>query len=408
MDSRLVVPLAAAGLATSAILVATLIPVHNLASASHEPRVAGAPFQLADFARNIVLFAPLGASLACNRLSVLRALLLAAALSAGIELAQGALPIAGRDASVSDWVANVAGTGLAIALCRTARTWLRPAPRTVRRLALLAGAAAAACLVGTGVLLTPDPTDAIYFGHHTPSSLAYLAPYDGTVLDASIDEVKIPYGWLPSSERIRNRLRGDYTLRVNALSGAPPTDLAALLLVTDYDNNEILLLGPDGDDLVYRFRTRADSLGLQPATVRLRRALAQIAPGSALELRVERSAADLCIAVDRDRNCGYGFTVGDGWQLFTPDDRIAGIARWPFASAWLALLFLPLGYWGRRDGASLAAGGIAAAALLLAPFVTPLRPTPVSQVASAGCGAALGLAARRRFAALPAHAERGD
>src|SRR5262249_42245419 len=156
---------------------------------------------------------------------------------------------------------------------------------TARRLAGATGILAAISLIGTGVLMSPGATDAAYYGHHTPS-LPHLAPYAGSVVDASIDELEIPHGRLPASDAIRARLRGDFTLRVNARAGAPPDALAALLLVTDADQNEILLLGPSGEDLVYRYWTRGRAIGLETATVRLPRALAQIGVGSAFELRV--------------------------------------------------------------------------------------------------------------------------
>ena len=158
------------------------------------------------------------------------------------------------------------------------------------------------------------------------------------------------------------------------------------MLITDRAQNEILLLGPDRDDLVYRYRSRGQALGLETATVRLPRALRQSGPGDDLELSVRRSGNDLCIAVDRVDDCGYGFTVGDGWQL--------------------AALFLPAGYWGRGSAANAAACAAAAGALLLVPLIAPLRPTPVSQLACAGFGAALGMAARRQFA-LPGHSASG-
>ncbi len=406
MNSRRVVPQAAAGLAMAAIVIATLTPHRDLVDAAQAPRIGGEPFQLADFVRNLILFMPLGASLVWARLPALRALGLVALLSAGIEVAQGTIPIAGRNASEVDLIANISGAALAIALFRSASAWIHPSPLQSRRLALVAGTVTAGVLVGTGLLLAPAPTTAVYFGHRTPS-LAHLAPYRGTVLDAWINEVEISQGWLSMSDRIRARLAGDYTLRVQAQSGSPPEGVAGLLLITDLAQNEILLLGPDREDLVFRFRTRGRAVGLEPATVRLPGELAEIALGQTLDLRVERSAADLCITVDRGPKCGYGFSVGDGWRLLAPDYRIMSVWRPALDVVWLASLFFPIGFWGRRDGVSWTAGAIAVAALLLAPFVAPLRPTPVSQMAGAGFGAVLGIAARLRFAAHPIP-ERGN
>jgi len=49
---------------------------------------------------------------------------------------------------------------------------------------------------------------------------------------------------------------------------------------------------------------------------------------------------------------------------------------------------------------------VSAAALVLVPAVLPLRPTPLTQVAEAGLGIGLGLAARYLLASAAVHAGR--
>jgi len=351
------------------------------------------PWQVGDWVRNVLLFVPLGASLAWTGVRARRAVLACATLSALVELAQRAIP--GRFASVSDWVCNVTGVGIGFAWFRFAPIWMRPSSSRARRLVLVAGAAASAVLLGTGVLLAPAPSAATFYVHRTPSSLAHLAPYGGTVLDARIDDIELPSGTIPDSDAVRARLGGDYALRVDVRAGPPPTTLAAFVLITDADLNEILLLGPDRDDLVYRFRSVGDAIGFQTALVRLPHALHQIRPGDPLSLTVQRSGDDLCFAIDGAFDCGHGFTVGDGWQLLAPDYRILAAWRVILSATWLAALFLPLGFWGRWDAASAATWAVAWTALLLAPAITALRATPVSEVTGAGFGAALGIAVRR-------------
>src|SRR5262245_13407681 len=138
-----------------AILAATLAPDERAAIAARLPRGSDAPFPLADLLRNLLLFAPLGACLACARLSAVRALLAAAALSAFIELTQLAVP--GRDPSLRDWVSNSAGSALAFAAVQITR---RPLRLRSRPLVLVAGFSAAGILLGTGLLLAPASTSA--------------------------------------------------------------------------------------------------------------------------------------------------------------------------------------------------------------------------------------------------------
>jgi hypothetical protein len=96
-------------------------------------------------------------------------------------------------------------------------------------------------------------------------------------------------------------------------------------------------------------------------------------------------------------------TVGDGWLLVAPDYRVLTAWRPIVDAAWLAALFLPLGYWGRRSAATAAAWVVVVTAFLCAPGATALRATPVYQFAGAAIGAGIGLAARRHGEALAGH-----
>jgi hypothetical protein len=266
---------------------------------------------------------------------------------------------------------------------------LRARPAT---LALVSGAGAAIALASTGSLFAPAPTDQRYFAHHVPD-LANLALYHGKVIEAAIDDVDLPAGWIADSARIRDAETRDHVVRVRARAGAAPQGYAALFMITDVRQREIEALGADHDDLVYRFRSRGYAIGLEFARMRVSHALREVRAGDVLELRAERAGSDICITVDRSVNCGYGFSVGDGWLLFGLEGRVLGAWRPALGFVWVACLFAPLGLFGRGNALANAAWAIAVAALFLAPM-TGLRPTPVSQLAGAGAGAAFGCAAR--------------
>lgn len=393
MDSRRVAQ-AAVVLAAAMILVATLVPADGVVHAVRGRRVGSGPLPLADMLRNVLLFAPLGASLAWSRVGPLRASLFSAGLSGAIELAQTG--IAGRCASALDLVSNVAGAGLGFALVRSAPAWILPGPRRASALALGSALAVVAVLAGTGVLLAPVTSDATLYGHRVPA-LEHLAPYGGSVPTASIDGIVVPQGPIPESDALRKRLLGDYTLHLEVVAGEPPPSQAAFLLITDAAQREILLVGPDREDLVYGFRTRGRQLGLEAARVRLPDALRGIAPGDPLVLEVERRGPELCFSLDGVPDCGHGFTVGDGWLLLAPSNRLVSHLRPSLQLAWIAALFAPLGFWARPDPLSGAALAAAAGSLLLAPAATALAPTPMSQVVSAGCGIASGFLCRRQL-----------
>jgi hypothetical protein len=376
----------------AAILVATLPWDLSAAGLRPDERPIDPPLDLADTVRNVVLFVPLGASLAALGLGAGRAALLGAALSLAVEIGQLLIP--GRDASPRDLLANTAGTLLGFLLVRRVRDWLAPAQALQRILVVAAGLSAAALFAVAGPLYVPSPTDETWYGHWTPQ-LGHLAHYGGRVEAASFAGLPVVRGELAATAAMQERFRGDFELRISAVSGPPPPDVAPILLVTDELRSEILLLGPDGDDLAVRYRSLSDAIGLEPARLRLPGVLAGLAPGRPLEISFVRRGSDLCVAWNAEQRCGLGFTAGDLWQLLGPDYAVLAPWRRPFAALWVAALCVPIGLWARRDAASLLAVGVAAAALLLAGLHPALLPTPPVQFAGAAAGFGAGVAVGR-------------
>jgi hypothetical protein len=381
----------------AAILAATLPWDLSAAGVRPEEVQVDPPLDLADTVRNVVLFGPLGVSLAGLGLRAGRATLLGAALSLAVEIGQNLIP--GRDASPRDLLANTAGALLGFLLVRRAGDWLAPGAALRRGLVAAAGLAAAGLSAAAGPLFAPSPTGATWYGHWTPD-LGHLEHYEGSVASASLAGLPIVHGELADTAAMHARFQSDLGLHVSAHAGPAPRDVAPILLVTDELRREILLLGPDGDDLVLRYRSRSDALGLEPARLRLPGVLAGLAPGLPLDLSVTRRDGDLCVAWNATSRCGFGFTAGDLWQLLGPDYAVLAPWRRLLAGVWIAALWLPLGLWARRDAASALAVALAAAALALAGLHAALLPTPPSQLAAAAAGFAAG-AALQRFAAAP-------
>jgi hypothetical protein len=80
--------------------------------------------------------------------------------------------------------------------------------------------------------------------------------------------------------------------------------------------------------------------------------------------------------------------------LLIPDHFLFARHRGLFATLWLGTLLFPLGYWGRPSRSIAGAWVAVIAVLLLAPSVTGLLSTPLSQLAAAAGGAAAGHLAR--------------
>jgi VanZ family protein len=386
----------ALSLAVAVILGATLLPIGTPA-----PLASGQPwlnwsFPLADMVRNWLLFIPLGAALRSCGMRGRRALAIGVGLSLGIETLQSG--IHGRETALSDVLANALGTGAGIGLVRTAPHWISVTGRRAKRHAAAAAAIAVAAMLATGALLAPAATTAPLWAHHTPR-MDNFQPYTGRVLEADLDGIELPYGELADSRALGAHLNGDYTLRVIAEAGDPPAGQAALLLVTDQRQQEILLLGPDAEDLVLRFRNRGEWLGLETARIRDSGALRGLAVGERIRLEAVRKGADLCLDVNGSKACGLGFTIGDGWSLLVWDQPALARHRRLLGAIWLGMLLFPLGFWGNPSKSTAAAGGAVVAGMLLAPAATGLLPTPLWQLLGAAGGAAAGGVAGRALRA---------
>jgi VanZ family protein len=376
----------------AAILVATLLPVGTSVQVPPPDRHLNWSFLLADVVRNWLLFIPLGAALQACGMRGGQALAVGAGLSLGIEILQLAIP--GRETAISDVFANALGTGTGIALFRTAPAWIQATGRRANQIALAAAAIAVVAMAATGGLLAPAQPTAPLYAHRTPQ-MPNLQPYAGRVLEADLDGEALPHGRLADSEVVAARLREDYALRVTAEAGRPPDGQAALLLVTDQERREILLLGPDAEDLVFRFHSRGERLGLEGARIRLAAALRGLSDGERFRVEAKRDAADLCLNLNGRQHCGLGFTIGDGWSLLLPDWHWLARHRRLFGAVWLGMLLFPLGYWGKPSRTTAVAWAAVLATLLLAPAATGLLSTPFAQVVGALGGAGAGACVRR-------------
>ena len=379
------------------ILVATLWPFPGQEPEGFLSCIACSDDATSDVLLNILLFAPLGAALALRVRSIPRCALIAALLSASIELAQ--LYIPGRDSSLGDLLSNTLGGALGAVLTRTAALWLLPSPERAARLSRTAALAAAVVCWVTGALLTPAFPDALYYGQWTPS-LAHLARYRGRVLAATLSGLRITPGPIPDSHLVRERLasKQGFSLHVRAVAGPRTPALAPLFAIYDDHEREIVLLGPDRDDLVFRFRARATDLRFDQPDVRLVSALQHVAAGDTLAITVtrggQREQGRYSFEVNGRITSGLGCTVGCGWAVLMYPESFPAWMRMLLGAAWVGGLLAPAGFWMRTRGDALFTAAAVATGLAGAPAFTPLVATPALQWAAAALGVLAGAALR--------------
>jgi len=378
-------------LALLAILTATMWPLQSRKTATVLSCIVCGDHGAADVLLNVLLFVPFGAALALERRSIWRCALFGALLSAVVEFAQ--LYIPGRDSSIGDVLSNGSGATLGAILARTAPVWLLPSPKLATRLSRCAAFSATALCFLTGVLLAPAFPDALYYGMWTPD-LGHLERYRGRVQDATINALHVTDGPMADSRLVRELLdsTGGFSLQVHALAGPRLPALGPLFAIFDGRQREIILLGPDRDDLVFRFRTRAAAVRLDQPDIRLENAMRHITTGDVIDLSVRREGKGrgFRITVNGWSDSRRGFSVGSGWALLLYPEVLPRWLRTLLSAVWVGGLSLPAGFWMRTRGDALFAGALLLAGLIGAPALTPLLPTPAYQWAAAALGVLAG------------------
>jgi hypothetical protein len=178
-------------------------------------------------------------------------------------------------------------------------------------------------------------------------------------------------------------LRGE-RLGLRVVRGQQAAGLAPLMTVSvDDDSQEgVVLVGVDGDDLVLRYRTRSASLRLAVPEMRAGDMLRGRGPGDTLVVAVWRHNGTHCVEVDAERRCGVGLGVARGWSVVgVPAGIPSRLLRW-IDVLWIAVLFVPLGYWIRLASRGVLAILPATAGLAVASALPGLVRPSIDQIAA--------------------------
>ncbi|HEU4699652.1 MAG TPA: VanZ family protein [Gemmatimonadales bacterium] len=416
--------LAAAGLLLIAAL--TLVPhPEALAFAERTPiwcLVCG-NLGAIDVLFNVVLFVPYGAGLRLAGLSRRRLLALVLATTLAVEMLQYTI-ITGRDASLSDVLTNTTGGLLGALAVPVVAQLLAPGPRLRRVLlggwtALWLGLLALTALSERRAL--PRST---YYGQYA-ADFAGFARFRGAVLEARVDARPIPGRRLSPAEgaAVRAALLADsVTIEATAVTAGPPGGenphgVAPIFSIFDEHQREIVMLAQQEGDLFLRLRTRAAAFRVRtPMALRLPRAIAD--SGDTVRLAGTYAHGRLRLALagpGGERGTELVLTPSLGWAMLLPFEYIPGPDYRAPTMAWLFVMLVPLGYWGRRRAAAgesralpllAAALGIAGPALVARAFGLPAPAWWEWAAAAAGAAAGRLLAGwcartRRRRPAPP-------
>jgi hypothetical protein len=348
---------------------------------------------LADFLANIILFAPFGAAVAWRTRRGWLAPMLGGLLSLGIEALQWQL-IPARDASLGDFVANCLGAAVGAFLVY-ARPWRPLRHGAVVRSSVIA-ALTIATLVSALTLFTISYDRTQYWLHWVPR-YRNLAQYHGEVVDTRIGAL----AWFGSQkmedvDSIRKVL-ATQPIEFRFVAGPPSRTLAPIVSISDQNDDEVILIGAERSDLVYRFRARANDFRLDHDNVRFAAALQNVREGDTVAVAAFLRRKEQCVSVNGQPTCNHGFTVGDTWSLLVGLN--AGRAATVLLSiVWMFVVFVPTGFvtHNLRAFAATMAGSLIA--LLVLPLAFGFAMTPWYQLVAALGGAWTGRWSALRFA----------
>jgi hypothetical protein len=407
---------------TAVVLVLTLTPAgtDQWVSSRISCIICGS-FGTANLLRNVLLFVPLGVGLGLAIRRPLPAWLITVALTTLIELLQFDIP--GRNPLLIDWVANAGGGALGIVFARALLRSLRagqaahaPGETHARDKASLAGprhtpppgrrATLVWCTLVLAVLVSsaaafrlawpPDP----WFMQWTPR-LAHFDTYEGRIASAHVGPRALPPGRSGETALIREALvRGD-TLRVEVIAAPAPRRLAPVFSIYNADQDEVLVLGVSGPDLVLRLPYLAAPLALERPDHRIRGALADVAPGERFTIDFIMSDEGPCFGLRGAVRCDLQPDPAVGWALLRfPGEASPGILRL-LGLVWLLGLSVPAGLlspdrrWALGVGVTLG-GGLLAASIV--PGTLAVASVPGALTLAAGVG--IGFLARTTMGAL--------
>ena len=349
------------------VLLVTLYPAHDqidtAAGTSIWCLVCG-ELGLVDVTLNTILFIPLGLGLGLLRVPWVRALLIIVITTLTIEVLQLSL-VVGRDASLSDLLTNSFGGMAGLALGRHWRRLLFPPPGTSLRVAILGAMAWLGVQGFTAFALQRVLPRSVYYGQWAPA-LANFEQFTGQVVSVRLDTIPLPGMRLADSDEVRKTLLATGSaLEVRALSGQPTADVAPIFSIFDDRQREIVLLGQDGRDLIFRVRTRTSPLGLRSPALRLADALPSV-PDTRIELRARYTPGHYQLDAEiggSSHSRDLALSASWGWTFLLPFDHAFG-AEMPWLTVlWVGGLLLPIGYYAGRSAIS--GGPIAVSVLLL-------------------------------------------
>ena len=386
------------------VFLATLTPSSDSSSASFWCIACG-EFGGLDVLNNIVLFLPLGFAFALASGHRWRSVLACVAVTMFIESMQVRI-VAGRDASLSDLLANSLGGLLGVELAMRRAILVRPRGRAATILAVIGAAAFAVATTLTSLGLRPANIPRGLWVQWTPERASF-EPFGGKLLDFKLDTFDLPRGYYPPKslglDRVLARPGWHATVELET-AGARWQRSVIARIAEEY--TVLVSIEQHRWALACEEKTRSADFRFRSPQVTLPEVLTPGLAPSRLRFTCAREGRTLVAATD-DRQAVLRLSPSLGWLLLDPFKLPMPRYLW-FGVLWLMALSFPAGYWvrcsaddragsearrGALSGPSIAVGALAIAfviGLLIVPMLAGTAPAAWWEWASAAGGALAG------------------
>lgn len=388
------------------VFLATLTP-SNGTSSSDFLCIACGEYGGLDVMNNIMLFLPLGFAFALASGHRWRSVLACVAVTTFIESMQVRV-VAGRDASLSDLLANSLGGLLGVELAVRRALLLRPRGRSASVLAAAGAAAFGLVTTLTNLGLRPATIPWSLWVQWTPDRESF-EPFTGKLLDFKLDTFDLPRGYFPpKSLGLDRRLaRPGWHATVTLETAGIQWRRSVIARIAE-EFTVLVSIEQHGWGLSCDEKTRSADFRFRSPKVTLPGALT---PSSLTPTRVRFDCAregNTLVAATDDRQEVLRLSPSLGWLLLDPFTLEMPRYLW-FGALWLMALAFPAGYWIRccaddpaegraisRDSlsaASVAVGALAIAfliGLLVVPALAGTAPAAWWEWASATLGTLAG------------------
>ena len=334
----------------------------------------------------MILFAPLGVAIAVRRVSPMKACAAGALFSIAIEAAQ-LFVVPGRHANLGDVLGNTAGVIVGYVFIR-AQPWTTARKFGLRR-SLLTGLAVITVLIAGLTLLTQTFSQPTYWLQWTARYKGHDL-YRGKVLETRLG----PLEWRDAPQAMEpgdsvRELFKRYPIHSRFIVGPPTRRLAPIVSIHDGTDAEIIQLGVDHTDFIFRYWGAADDARLDHADLRVERWFAAAAPGDTVDMSFRFTRAGYCLTLNERSECAPGFSVADTWSLLMSMDWSNARSR-ATGLAWLMLVFFPVGFVTRDKPVLLAVVGLSIVSLIAGPMLVGFAITRWYQIIAAVLGLLIG------------------